>query len=76
VWPQRHSNRRRPHCNRWLALRGSFKHPDGAGFNHFRFSGRLAGKKLAPGNYRLVATAKDPRGQKSAPARTNFRIVR
>jgi hypothetical protein len=69
-------NRRRPRCIRNVRLRGNFVHPGGAGRNSFRFSGRLRGRKLPPARYRLVAIARDPAGNVSAPRRTSFRIVR
>jgi hypothetical protein len=39
------------------AVKGSFKRSGSAGSNRFHFSGRLGGKVLQPGRYRLVATA-------------------
>ena len=40
-----------------IALPGGFKLIGISGDNEFRFSGRLAGKTLAPGRYRLIAKA-------------------
>jgi hypothetical protein len=68
----RRSNRRRPRCARFVTVRGSFAHDGAAGANSLRFSGRVSGRRLAPGRYRLVAT---PRGGGRA-ARASFRIVR
>jgi hypothetical protein len=65
------SNHRSPACTRYRALRGTFSLVGVAGVNRFHFTGRLAGKKLAPGRYRLVAT---PSG--GAPVRAAFRIKR
>ena len=62
-------NRNRRKCD--LRLRGSFTHRGGQGANSFLFTGRLRGRKLAPGSYNLVAT---PAGGKRTRAR--FRIVR
>ncbi len=39
------------------AVKGSFKRSGSAGRNRFHFSGRLGGKVLRPGRYRVVATA-------------------
>jgi hypothetical protein len=64
------SNRGRARCARWVRLRGRFSSAGGAGRNRVRFSGRLGGRTLAPGRYRLVAT---PAG--GAAARTSFRII-
>jgi hypothetical protein len=65
----------RHHCTRRVQLRGSFTVPGRAGNNAFEFTGRLSGRKLAPGNYDLVgAPAADaqPSASKTAP----FTIVR
>ena len=50
------ASRRAKRCTRWIVLAGSFRHTDTTGANTLRFSGRLAGRALAPGRYRLVAT--------------------
>ncbi len=63
-------------CKRYRTLRGSFSHKGKAGRNRFKFSGRLARRKLRPAKYRLVATAKDTAGNRSTPKRKRFRIVR
>ncbi|MDX6697891.1 MAG: hypothetical protein QOE65_1288 [Solirubrobacteraceae bacterium] len=49
-------NRGRPRCARVVTLAGAFTRAGAAGANVFRFTGRLGGRKLAPGSYRLVAT--------------------
>jgi hypothetical protein len=69
-------NRSRPRCTRYVRLRGSFSHRGQAGRNSFKFTGRLAGRKLRPGSYRLVAVARDAAGNASAAKRVSFRIVR
>ena len=46
-----------------------------AAANHFHFSGRLAGKKLKPGNYTLVATP-IANGKKGRSVTTRFRILK
>jgi len=70
------SNRRAPRCVRYRLLRGSFSVRGVTGQNRFRFSGRLRGRKLTPGSYRLRGAATDAAGNRSAPKRVNFRIVR
>ena len=55
---------------RYRRLRGAFSHRGSRGTNSFRFSGRLRGRRLQPGRYRLVATIRG-----GAPRRTGFRIV-
>jgi len=70
------SNRKRRKCTRYARVRGSFTHQGAAGANTFKFSGRLRNRKLAVGQYRLVAVATDSAGNKSAAKRRSFRIVR
>jgi hypothetical protein len=68
-------NRARRRCVRFVSVRGSFDRASVAAANRFRFSGRLRGRKLRPGRYRLVAT---PRlgTVRGTPRRRGFRIVR
>lgn len=74
---QTRRNRARRRCTRYVTLRGSFSHTGGAGANSARFSGRLRGRKLRPGRYRLLAEARDPAGNRTRrPATRRFRIVR
>jgi hypothetical protein len=68
-------NRKKPRCTRYVTLKGSFTRNGTKGANRFRFTGRLKGKKLRPGRYRLVATP--IKGKRSGkPITANFRIVR
>ena len=67
-------NRRGKRCTRFVRVTGSFTHSGGTGANRFRFTGRVAGRKLVPGSYRLVATATDPAGNRSSPKRAAFKI--
>ena len=46
------------------------------GQNKFRFTGRLNGKRLEAGRYRLVGSATDAAGNRSKRKRRKFRIVR
>jgi hypothetical protein len=48
-------NKTRKECDRWRTLDGQFTHAGVNGTNTFGFSGRLAGKRLPVGRYRLVA---------------------
>ena len=57
-------------------LRGSFTHAGAQGANVFRFTGRLARKKLRPGRYRLTMRATDADGRASASLSARFKIVR
>lgn len=66
---QTRGNASKPACPLFKPLRGSFSRAGAAGANSFRFDGKLGGKALAPGAYRLLATA----GAGSSPA--GFTIV-
>ena len=57
-------------CTIVRRLKGSFRHRGGAGPNGFRFTGRLAGRALAPGRYALVG-----QGPSGPPLRAAFRIT-
>jgi hypothetical protein len=61
---------------RWTALPGTFSAKAEGGAVTLRFSGRLAGRKLAPGRHRLVLVARDAAGNAAAPVRVAFRVVR
>ena len=63
-------------CVRKQLLRGSFAHSGAADQNAFRFTGRLRGRKLAPGRYTLVARLPRPATGRAAVAARAFRIVR
>jgi len=58
-----------------VTLRGSFTHKGKAGANKFKFRGRLRGRKLRPGRYRLRAVATDAAKNNSSVKRKRFRIV-
>ncbi|MCA1680421.1 MAG: hypothetical protein LC777_16445, partial [Actinobacteria bacterium] len=70
------SNRTKRRCTRYATLRGSFTHNGNVGTNRFRFRGRLRGRGLRPGRYRLRAIATDPAKNSSARKRKGFRILR
>jgi hypothetical protein len=67
-------NRKGKRCTRTVTLKGSFSRNGVAGQNSFRFTGRLNGRKLKPGRYRLVATP-TAGGKKGKPTSKAFRIV-
>jgi hypothetical protein len=69
------ANRRRPRCIRYVAVRGSFRRIGRVGLNRFRFTGRLRGRRLPPGRYRLVAAPRDLAGNRSPTARRAFRVI-
>jgi hypothetical protein len=67
---QTRANRTKKRCSRFKPVKGGFTHSGQAGANSFKFSGRLNGKGLKPGRYRLV-------GKTGSVSRTaSFRIVR
>jgi hypothetical protein len=68
-------NRKRKRCTRVVTLKGSFSRTGVAGKNSFHFTGRLNGRKLKPGRYRLVATP-TAGGKRGKPTSRGFRIVR
>jgi hypothetical protein len=72
----RRGNRGRKGCVRWVRQRGSFSRRGKAAANSLRFSGRLAGRRLRPGRYRLIAVPTDPAGNRGRAVRAGFRIVR
>jgi hypothetical protein len=71
----RAGHRRRPGraCTMLRPL-GSFTHADGAGANRFWFTGRLRGRKLGRGAYRLEVTARYAGGRRSAPLLGSFSV--
>ena len=71
----RASNRRARRCVRTRRF-GSFREQGVEGTNVLRFSGRVGGRRLAPGRYQLVAVASDATGTRSKPRTLNFRITR
>jgi hypothetical protein len=52
---------------------GSFTHRDSAGAVSFHFTGRVRGRKLEPGGYRLLAARLS--GQAGDTTRIAFRII-
>jgi hypothetical protein len=68
-------NRRARKCTRLVTLRGSFTRTGRAGTNRFRFTGRVAGRKLKPGRYWLIATP-IVGGRIGRAASAAFRIIR
>ncbi len=69
------SNRRRPSCARYRAVRGFFLHAGREGQNSFRFSGRMGGRALKPGSYRLVGVPTDAAGNVGAAALRRFGLI-
>lgn len=63
---------RRARCSLVLRL-GSFTHADLAGANRFRFTGRIHGRRLAAGGYRLKLVPRDAAGA-GAAVLAQFRV--
>ena len=55
---------------------GTVAHTGRAGLNRVGFTGRVAGRRLRPGPYRLVARASDAGGNRSVAESLGFRVVR
>jgi hypothetical protein len=63
-----------PRGTRYVGV-GSFAHADVAGANRFRFIGRVRGRALAPGRYRLQAIPHNSGGS-GPPAYRKFEVTR
>ncbi|HUO69275.1 MAG TPA: hypothetical protein VMU39_00740 [Solirubrobacteraceae bacterium] len=61
-------------CVRYVSI-GSFVRHDHAGLNQFRFTGRVRGRRVPPGAYRLQALPRNL-GRTGAPVSALFRITR
>jgi uncharacterized delta-60 repeat protein len=61
-------------CTRYVSV-GGFKHADVAGRNSFHFTGRVRGRKLRPGRYRLRAVP-SVGGTRGKAVTATFRIVK
>ena len=73
---QTKTNRHQHACKRTL-VRGTLSFAGHAGTNKAFFQGLIShAPKLKPGTYTLVITAKNAAGQRSAPARLSFTVVR
>ena len=56
-------------CTKYKKLKGSFSRASAAGANSFRFTGKLGGKALRPGSYRLSGLPTGSTGLKGPPSR-------
>ena len=70
------SNRKKPKCDLWKKVTGSFTVNGKAGPNSFTFRGRIGGKSLKTGNYRLKGTATDAARNVSVPVQKTFKIIK
>jgi hypothetical protein len=60
----------------WRRLRGGFSDRGRAGTNALRWSGRLRGRALRRGTYRIASRARDAAGNRSRLRYATFRILR
>lgn len=65
----------RHRCTAFVAVRGRFVRTGPAGASHFRFSGRIGGRALAPAGYRL-RTVPQAGGRRGVARLVAFRVVR
>jgi hypothetical protein len=72
---QTQRNRSLKRCTRRVPLPGSIAKAASTGTNRFRFSGRITGRTLAPGNYVLVAIP-SANGRRGRAASIKFTIKR
>ena len=72
IAPPRHPSRKAKRCTRYQTL-ARFNHKDTAGADRLRFTGRVKGRKLSAGSYRLQATASNA-NKTSAPRTAPFTI--
>ncbi|MGH2864805.1 MAG: right-handed parallel beta-helix repeat-containing protein, partial [Solirubrobacteraceae bacterium] len=68
------ANRHARACKRTVTLAGSFARAGVEGANSFHFSGRLAGRRLAPGSYLLLATPSED-GHRGRTRSVAFKIL-
>ncbi|MET0615955.1 MAG: thrombospondin type 3 repeat-containing protein [Thermoleophilaceae bacterium] len=66
----------RRRAGHWRRIKGRFSNSGDAGSNSFRWNGRLRGRRLSPGRYRLVAEAVDASSEHSARLRKRFSVAR
>lgn len=69
-------NRRKPRCTLYKKVSGSFTVNGKSGKNTITFRGRIGGRKLRTGRYRLTGTATDSAKNASRPVKATFRIVK
>lgn len=67
---------KRGRCLKFAALKGAQTRAGKAGANSFRFDGRVSGKTLKAGAYRLALTPTDAAGNRGAAVRITFAIKR
>lgn len=71
---ERCAKRKRGRCVRWKALKGGLTQAGAQGANKVRFNGRLRGKALKAGGYRIVLTSRDGAANVGKAARVAFAV--
>jgi len=69
-------NRRRRACKRFVKVKGSLSSAGALGANTVRFTGRVGGRLLARGSYRVTVIAIDAAGNRSASKRLTLTVAR
>jgi hypothetical protein len=67
-------NQKHRKCVRLVAVRGAVTKSAKLGANHFNFNGRIGGRKLGPGTYRLTGTPSTG-GRAGRPQTATFTLV-
>jgi hypothetical protein len=70
--PKKKPKKKPKKCTRYLG-QGTFTHQDAAGAVRFRFTGRVKGKTLKPGRYRLRGVARTAGGAGNT-VKANFTV--
>jgi hypothetical protein len=68
-------SRRTARCTGYRRIHGALRRAGRGGLNVFPFEGRIGGRALAPGAYRLVAVPVDAAGSRGGAVRVTFRIA-
>jgi hypothetical protein len=63
-------------CRRWTGVRGALLHAGLPALNRLHFAGRIGGRPLGPGRYRLTAVARDGAGNRSVRRLAGFSVLR
>ena len=69
-------NRGKPRCPLYKKVSGSFTVNGKSGRNTITFRGRVGGRKLRTGSYRMTGKATDAARNASTPVKATFRIVK
>src|SRR6185436_10284347 len=73
--PSSRKLRKRPRCTRYLSVGALTRDNLRAGTHTISFSGKLRGRGLKPGAYKVTFRATDPTGNLSHATTSSFRIL-